>query len=452
MLSVTRSLRQVSWLVLLSAVSLGTNAAEIDMTRYVGQHVADAEVSFFGVAGPARLLVNKSPGTQISVRLNDAEIELGSGTRIESAVTLAADNTMTVTLTGSASEPVSVRLKQVADVELHVESRVHFNTNVSDFEAARAFYGLLGFETLTGFPDTNTLEMAQAIGIATPTEYDGSQGDTAGGYLLHGELIGVNGFRGGVIDLIEFTIPRNEAPPYAKLNHLGMARAAMHTADLDADYARLSKAGVEFLTPPATRAAGTRFAVFKDLDGTHYELIEVDAESDASASSQIVSLAQVNVNVSDFERSRAWYQMLGYDMTSKLPRTDSLDVAHAMGFAQPYNIDGAILTHREDGSMLEVVQWLTPYDPEPAYPIPVNHLGIHRMAFATTDIEADVAALKAQGVEFVSPITPCCSGPDSWGSIVAFYDPDGTIVELVEQPYLMTKMLSIFMWLRGLFS
>ena len=126
------------------------------------------------------------------------------------------------------------------DIELQVLSRIHYNTNVSDFEASRAFYGALGFETLSGFPDTNTLEMARAIGIETPTSYDGSQGDWAGGYLLHGELIGVNGFSGGVIDLIEFTIPRNEAPPYDALNHLGMVYAAMYTADLDDAYQQMT--------------------------------------------------------------------------------------------------------------------------------------------------------------------------------------------------------------------
>ena len=95
---------------------------------------------------------------------------------------------------------------------------------------------------------------------------------------------------------------------------------------------------------------------------------------------------------------------------------------------------------------MELVQWLSPYNPERAYPIPVNHLGIHRTALATTDIEADVATLKAQGVEFVSPITPCCSGPNASGSIVAFYDPDGTIVELVEQSlvsWLMPALLKL---------
>ena len=61
------------------------------------------------------------------------------------------------------------------------------------------------------------------------------------------------------------------------------------------------------------------------------------------------------------------------------------------------------------------------------------------MAFSTSDIESDVALLQSQGVEMISPITPCCSGEDSWGGIVAFYDPDGVIMELVEQP-MMTLM------------
>ena len=83
--------------------------------------------------------------------------------------------------------------------------------------------------------------------------------------------------------------------------------------------------------------------------------------------------------------------------------------------------------------------------------LPVNHLGIHRTALATTDIAADVAALKAQGVEFVSPVTPCCSGEGSSGSIVAFFDPDGTVVELVEQP-LVSWLLPSLLRIRGLFD
>ncbi len=350
---------------------------------------------------------------------------------------------LTAALCCASLAPQAVQAEE-AQPELHVLSRVHFNTNVSNFAAARAFYGKLGFETVSGFPDTNTLEMAQAIGIDTPTTYDGSQGDAAGGYLLHGELIGL-GFTGGVIDLIEFTIPRNDTPPYARLNRLGMSHAEMLTTNIDADYAYMREIGVEFLSAPVTRANGTRFAMFKDPDGTFYELQEIDGDVEATDTTHIQRLGAVNVNVSSYEQSAAWYGLLGYELTETIAGTESIAVARAMGFDAPFQVRGGRFTHREDGSQLQIVQWLTPYDDTPPYPIPINHLGIHRMAFATSDIEADVAALQAQGVVLISPITPCCSGPDSWGGIVAFYDPDGTIMELVEQP-LMTFMSWLMSW------
>ena len=215
---------------------------------------------------------------------------------------------------------------------------------------------------------------------------------------------------------------------------------------------------MRFLSAPTANADGTRFAVFRDPDGTFYKLSEAPAAGKApaagverhaddanaqGATTHITGFGPLAVNVSDFERSRAWYQMLGFEVTRALPATASVEVGKALGFQQPINIAGALLTHAVDGSTMELVQWISPHNPERAYPIPVNHLGIHRTALATTDIAADVATLKAQGVAFVSPITPCCSGPDSSGSIVAFYDPDGTIVELVEQPLMSWLMPSL---------
>ncbi|MCX7063216.1 MAG: hypothetical protein NT024_01305 [Proteobacteria bacterium] len=194
---------------------------------------------------------------------------------------LVEKNSMTVTLDGPSTAALSIRVKQVADIELHVQSGVHFNTNVANFDAAREFYGKLGFTTLTGFPDTNTQAMARAIGIQTPTAYDGSRGEEAGGYLLHGELVGPGGFTGGLIDLIEFTIPKNDEPPYAQLNHLGMARAAMQTTNIAADYQYMKSIGVDFISAPTSRSDGTKFAIFRDLEGTHYELIEVPDQDGA---------------------------------------------------------------------------------------------------------------------------------------------------------------------------
>lgn len=437
-----------------------SRVSEIDFTRHVGTYfpgAADGPENtgrFFGVPGTGRIIVAAPGGPGVvTVELNGEQVvgpgDLGNTGSLETAVELDTDNTISVTVDPQSTAGVSVRVKQKAWIEMHVESRVHFNTNVSDFAEARVFYGKLGFQTLTGFPDTNTQEMAQAIGIDTPTSYDGSKGDHAGGYLLHGELIGLEGFKGGVIDLIEFTIPRNEEPPYARLNHLGMAKATVLTTNIEADYDYMKAVGVRFLAPPATRADGTAFAIFMDPDGTYYELSETPGDQEETETTHFTSLTQVNVNVSDFERSRAWYEMLGYELSTRMAPTDSPAVANAMGFDEAFQIDGAILTHVQDGSRLELVQWIKPFDPEPPYGIPVNHLGIHRMAFATTDIDKDVATLEAQGVEFLSEITPCCSGPDSSSSIVAFYDPDGVIVELVEQPPLMRAVFTILAWLAG---
>lgn len=322
----------------------------------------------------------------------------------------------------------------------HVLARVHFNTNVSDFERSRAFYGKLGFETISGFPDANTVAMADAIGVDTPTEYDGSQGGEAGGYLLHGELIGL-GFTGGVIDLIEFTIPRDDAPPYPRLNRLGMTHAEMLTTNLDADYDYMQAMGVEFLSEPVEAADGSRFAMFKDPDGVFYKLREIPGDVEETETTHIERLGAVTINVSDYTASAAWYRLLGFEHVADLSSNGSQDVARAMGFSAPIEIVGGRFKHVSDGSEIELIQWLEPFDPTPPYPVPINHIGIHRMAFSTSDIESDVALLQAQGVEMISPITPCCSGEDSWGGIVAFYDPDGVIMELVEQP-----MMTIMSW------
>ncbi len=99
--------------------------------------------------------------------------------------------------------------------------------------------------------------MVAGVGIATATDYDGSKGDHTGGYLLQGELIGAGGFTGGVIDLIEFTIPRDEAPPYPQVNHLGMARASMHATNIAKDLEYMASIGVAFLSAPTEKADGT---------------------------------------------------------------------------------------------------------------------------------------------------------------------------------------------------
>jgi catechol 2,3-dioxygenase-like lactoylglutathione lyase family enzyme len=420
------------------------NSASIDFTRHLGQYTqaADDSVaspdSFFGVPGNARMIVSTSgEAVSASIELNGTVVagpdSFGGSAAFEVPVSLEDSNTISVTVDAGSEASVSVRVKQMADLELHVGSRIHFNTNVSDFVAAREFYGNLGFGTLSGFPDTNTEAMARAIGIETPTSYDGSKGDWAGGYLLHGELIGMGGFSGGLIDLIEFTIPRNEEAPYAQVNHLGMAKAAMNTTDIAADYQTMKDLGVEFIAAPTARADGTLFAIFSDLDGTFYELVEVADEESDNLKTNITKLSALTINVSDFDRSREFYRMLGYSQSKPLPATSTLEEAQAYGFDRPFKIRGADLSMTTgDKSMIRLVQWLDPADDAPPYPPPISHLGINRMAVAVENLDDAVAVLSADGQEFLSEIAPCCSatGLDETG-IVHLIDPDGVFIELV---------------------
>ena len=148
---------------------------------------------------------------------------------------------------------------------MSVTGLVHVNINCSDFERSRAFYEVLGFEVLAPVPERNTPEVAAAVGLPP--------------YVVRGALMALRDARVPlVIDLLEWVEPNDGSPPYEHLYHLGIARVALASSDLDADMRHLQDAGVEFLSQPAevTLAGGrrSRFVCFYDPDGTVLELVE----------------------------------------------------------------------------------------------------------------------------------------------------------------------------------
>ncbi len=303
--------------------------------------------------------------------------------------------------------------------------RIHFNTQTSDFARARAFYRLLGYTEGQGdFPRTNTRAMARSLGM-----YDLCT------YRIHDiEVMRIPGGWGPTsIDLIQFAVPYNDEPPYAAPNHLGMAYAALQTTDLDHDYAYLKERGVPFLSEPYG-VPGNRFVFLTDPDGVFYKLEETTPpHTRAENGTNIVAMPYIGFNVSDFERSLAFYRSLGYTEIRPLAGSLSAEEAAAYGLDGPARIRGAdVALPGGDRHRLRIVQWLEPFDPAPPYPAPISHIGIHRIALAVADLDAAVATLTAQGVEFLSEVAPCCSGTglDTTGIINAV-DPDGIFVELV---------------------
>ena len=146
-----------------------------------------------------------------------------------------------------------------------VTGLVHVNVNCSDFERSLAFYELLGFKHAVDVPPTNTVEVAAAVGMPP--------------YRVRGALLVLQTARGPfMLDLLEWQEPRDDSPPYAHLYHLGIARIALASDDLDGDMAKLAAEGVEFLSEPATVSIEgqpeVRFVCFKDPDGTVLELVQ----------------------------------------------------------------------------------------------------------------------------------------------------------------------------------
>ena len=309
-----------------------------------------------------------------------------------------------------------------------VLARIHFNTQTGDFNVTREFYRQLGYtQGVSGFPKTNTHLMARSLGMYDLCTYE----------LDSIEVMLIPGANGPTsIDLIQFAVPFNSEPPYSHPAHLGMAYAALSTADFTQDYATLRSRGVEFLSEPYGED-GERFVFMQDPDGVYLKLLESPATSSEASTNasglNINAMPYVGVNVSDFDTSLAFYQSLGYTDIEMLPEQGTLAEAEAYGLNQPFRIRGAdISIPRGDRNALRLIQWLSPFDAEPPYPPPISHIGINRIALAVQNLDLAVATLKAQGVEFLSEIAPCCSGTglDERGIINAI-DPDGIFVELV---------------------
>lgn len=149
---------------------------------------------------------------------------------------------------------------------MSVTGFIHVNVNCSNFDASLAFYERLGFVKVTDVPPENTAEVAAAVGMPP--------------YRVKGALLALKGGKSSMlIDLLEWQRPNDSAPPYPHLYHLGIARIALASDDLDGDMAALKSVGVDFLSEPAVvhlegQAAASRFVCFRDPDGTILELVE----------------------------------------------------------------------------------------------------------------------------------------------------------------------------------
>lgn len=342
---------------------------------------------------------------------------------------LQPENTIEVTVLGKPGGKLGVRVTQFTETAFNVRALVYYGINTSSMDNQRMFYNTLG---LTGeiFPagPESCRSFAQSLGFEDDC-------------LIYVALTSGNGFPPWV-DTVQF---RGESfrddPPYANLNHIGMAYATYATSDLDGDYAYLQGQGIEFVSAPATAPNGERFVFLKDQDGTFLKLVEDPAAApESSGTTNLLRLANVNMNVGDLERSREFYRLLGFTTSAPGAQAGSGAFAEAHGFDDPIEFEGVdVSLPGFDGNLpfpvgdpagtLQLRRGKTPFDPSPPYPPPVNHLGIDRIAFYVDDLNAAIDEVNRLGFEQLGPIGGGAGGVGSI-AIVCFYDPDGIKVEL----------------------
>lgn len=333
---------------------------------------------------------------------------------------------VTLTMPVNAAAPGEAA-QEFAPEDIGLIARIHFATHTTDFDRARTFYRALGYtEGVTGFPLTNTHQMARSLGMFDLCQYE----------LAKGEVMSLpDSPNPASIDLLQFKTPFNDDPPYDRPNHLGMAYAEFATTDFDADVSGLKQLGARFLSEPY--AGASRYVFFKDPDGVMYKLVPGRSNSTGEVNTSgihIFDMPLVAINVTDLDTSLAFYGKLGYQPLSEpVLIKGSLEEGVAHGLDGPFElrtVDVAI--RRGDQHKLRLTQWLAPFDPSPPYPPPINHIGINRVAVLVADLDRAVAILKEQDVPFLSEVASCCSGTgEDRTGIVHVIDPDGVFVELV---------------------
>lgn len=414
-------------------------AGEANLTRFgpkVYERVQGAPTSdsatFRAVDGPAKLVLQDDGIVNARIRINGVEVagpkNFRGGGEVVVPLSLQSENTIEVTVLGKPGGKLGVRVTQFTETAFNVRALVYYGINTSSISNQRMFYNTLGLkgEIFPAGPES-CRSFARSLGF----EDD---------YLI---FVALTSFTGAPpwVDTVEFRQDSFRGdPPYANLNHIGMAYATYTTSNLDSDYAYLKGQGIQFVSAPASAPNGERFVFLKDQDGTFLKLVEDKGTAPPAASpTNLTRLANVNMNVADLQRSREFYRLLGFTSSAPGSQAGSGSFAKAHGFDSPIAFKGVdVSLPGFDGNLpfpvgdpagtLQLRQWKTPFDPSPPYSPPVNHLGIDRIAFFVNDLNAAIDEMNRLGFEQLGPIGGGGGGVGSIG-IVFFYDPDGIKVE-----------------------
>ena len=154
----------------------------------------------------------------------------------------------------------------------------------------------------------------------------------------------------------------------------------------------------------------------------------------------VIRWGHINVNVSNLERSVAFYEKLGFelyrygipylDLTMDDGTTALPDACNeALGLPEGTKGRACIMQLGNGYPKLDLTELETP---APETPLTNADVGIVRLCLAAKNLPEVYAQLIAEGVRFLSPPQPC---KNRMAYIATCADPDGSLIELIEADY-----------------
>ena len=146
----------------------------------------------------------------------------------------------------------------------------------------------------------------------------------------------------------------------------------------------------------------------------------------------IKSIFHINVNVTDFDRSLAFYKMVGFKVVLDLG--EGPNPANDVGLNVPNGVIRAALLALSDdprATRLDLIEWKQPKTEGKPHPH-LYHAGAARIALFTRNIDEEYQRLKAAGVTMVSEPVLMRFASGAGSRFFCFKDPDGNFLELIE--------------------
>jgi catechol 2,3-dioxygenase-like lactoylglutathione lyase family enzyme len=293
----------------------------------------------------------------------------------------------------------------------------HVVVNVSDLERSTAFY-----EAVTALRVVARTE-------APPQGFPGlgiARGSYEGCLMTDG-----SGGSSTAVHLVQWTDPRPVGRPYPVFWHVGLAKLAFFTPDIEAKLDQVRRFGAV----PANPRIWRRYMSVLDPDGVILSFAEGPTVRDEQ-------LLHTNASVRDVRRSNAFYgEFLGLTLRAESVPCDPQPSSQGPG-SELSRWDSHVWSARGDDRFhVDASQFHFPA-PEPATSTPYDephHLGIVRVGFEVDDLDRSYDILRRAstgdgGPQDVHAVEERDDGPEvGVRRFVSFTDPDGIGLELVEE-------------------